>query len=244
MTTRPRPLYPRIIAHRCGGALAPENTLPGLGVAARLGCRGVEYDVMLCGDGVPLVVHDETLERTTTGTGCVPDLQWSDMRTIDAGIRHHKAFAGTRIPLFDEVLDHCSRFDLWANIEIKPATGHDSATGSVVAARLAADWSGNGVVSSFSVSALQAVQNTAPQLPVALLFERLPTDWAVLADELNAVAVHLAAAHVSADVARQLRDRTWACYTVNTRDEAKRLFDLGCAAVFTDRPDLWLAAEM
>jgi glycerophosphoryl diester phosphodiesterase len=61
--------YPRLIVHRLGGALAPENTLAGLAVAARLGCKAVEFDVMLSRDGVALVIHDETLERTTSGSG-------------------------------------------------------------------------------------------------------------------------------------------------------------------------------
>ena len=78
-------IYPRIIAHRCGGALAPENTLAGLRVAARLGCRGVEFDAMLAADGVPVLIHDETLERTTSGLGRVTDSESAQLIRLDAG---------------------------------------------------------------------------------------------------------------------------------------------------------------
>ncbi|MDP3036273.1 MAG: glycerophosphodiester phosphodiesterase family protein, partial [Rhodocyclaceae bacterium] len=85
--------YPRIIAHRCGGALAPENSLAGLAIAARLGCRAVEFDVMLTADGVPLLIHDETLRRTTTGRGRVAEMTLAEIRRFDAGGPHHAAFA-------------------------------------------------------------------------------------------------------------------------------------------------------
>lgn len=237
-------IYPRIIAHRCGGALAPENSLTGLDIAARLGCRGVEFDVMLSRDGVPLLIHDETLERTTTGRGRVCDLSAAEIRALDAGISHHKAFAVLPAPTFDEALARCAALRLWANIEIKPATGHDEATGVAVANRLIKDWDRNGIVSSFSLIALQAARRIAPQLPLALLYEQLPADWAVMAKELNASAIHLASNHVNTDVAAALERRPWACYTVNQRAKADHLFALGCHAVFTDRPDLWAASEM
>ena len=236
--------YPRIIAHRCGGALAPENSLTGLDMAARLGCRGVEFDVMLSKDGVPLLIHDETLERTTTGSGRVCELNAAQIRAFDAGSKHHQAFAVLPAPTFDEALARCTELTLWANIEIKPATGHDEATGLAVAKRLLNDWDGNGIVSSFSLVALQAARRIAPQLPMALLYKQLPANWANTANELNASAIHLAADHVDVVVAAALGQRPWACYTVNQRAIAEQLFALGCHAVFTDRPDLWAVSEM
>lgn len=231
--------YPRIIAHRLGGALAPENTLPGLRIATRLGITGIEFDVMLSADGEPLVIHDETLERTTTGTGRVADHSAAMLRTLDAGVRHHKAFAGTAIPSFTEVMTLAARHGLWTNIEIKPSDGHEAATGRTVAARLGNAWPGPGIVSSFSRTALDAARHVAPDLPLALLYERLPAHWRDDMAALNAQAVHLAARHVDADVARSLSGQVWACYTVNEHTEAERLFALGCSAIFTDRPDLW-----
>ena len=77
-----------------------------------------------------------------------------------------------------------------------------------------------------------------------MLFERLPSDWRRQVDALHAWAVHLSARHVDAGVAAELAGIPWACYTVNTRNEAARLFGLGASAVFSDRPDLWTVEEM
>ena len=235
--------YPRIIAHRCGGALAPENTLPGLDIAARLGCRGVEFDIMLSQDAVPFLIHDETLARTTNSAGAVATTGSDALATVDAGMRHHKAYAGTALPRFDDALARCAALGLWANVEIKPSSGAETATGDAVARRLSR-WRGRGIASSFSLDALRAARKASPSLPMAVLFERLPANWRRSVDELRALAVHLAARHVDEGVAEALRGVPWACYTVNSRDEAARLFALGASAIFTDRPDQWAVAEM
>ena len=265
--------YPRIIAHRCGGALAPENSLVGLGIAARLGCRGVEFDVMLSADGVPLLIHDETLDRTTTGSGRVAELSAHQIRQFDANSRHHKAYGGeagnsqsnalrlgsasdvqsrhsTPIPTLEEAMEHIERLGLWANIEIKPATGFETATGITVGRWLARHWNGQGVISSFAQDAvLAAMHETQPQRPefrYAALFEKLPADWSSVLARTSADGVHLAATHVTSREADELNTLgvQWACYTVNSLHEAERLFALGCKAIFTDRPDLWRASEM
>ena len=236
-------IYPRIIAHRCGGALAPENTLAGLRIAARIGCRGVEFDAMLGADGVPVLIHDETLERTTSGLGGVAAADSGQLLRLDAGCRHHRAFSGEPLPSLDQALRLCASLGLWANVEIKPAVGFEVATGEIVGRRLSA-WRGRGSASSFSLEALHAARAAAPRLPIAVLFERLPADWRRHVDALHAWAVHLSARHVDAGVAAELAGIPWACYTVNGRDEAARLFGLGASAVFSDRPDLWTVEEM
>lgn len=237
-------VYPRIIAHRCGGALAPENSLDGLRIAARLGCRGVEFDVMLSADEIPLLIHDETLERTTTGRGRVADLSAAAIREFDAGGRHHPAFAVAPAPTFAEAMACCAELGLWANIELKPARSHETATGAVVGRWLAAHWDGNGVVSSFSSEALAAASREAPGLPLALLAEKLPPDWRQHLRDLGAGSLHLSARSLTTSDAAALGTTPWACYTVNQRLTADRLFALGCTAIFTDRPDLWQAGEM
>ena len=87
-------LLPKVFAHRCGGALAPENTLAGLRISAALGFRAVEFDVMLSAEGSPRVTHDETLERTTDGCGLVCRSSDTALRRVDAGASRHPAFAG------------------------------------------------------------------------------------------------------------------------------------------------------
>lgn len=237
--------YPRIIAHRCGGALAPENTLAGLRIAARIGCRGVEFDAMLGADGVPVLIHDETLERTTSGRGSVAAIDSTRLLLLDAGGRHHRAFSGEPVPSLDQALRLCVALGLWTNVEIKPATGRETETGRAVA-RVAAAIGGKLLLSSFSAEALQVAAAEAPLLPRAMLVESVPADWSARMVESGSVALHCAANQLSQDVARAVRNAGYAlaCYTVNRRDEAARLFALGVSAVFSDRPDLWQADEM
>jgi glycerophosphoryl diester phosphodiesterase len=238
-------IYPRIIAHRCGGALAPENTLAGLRVAKRLGCRGVEFDAMLAADGVPVLIHDETLERTTSGRGRVADMSSAQLVRLDAGSRHHPAFAAEPMPTLEDALRLCAALGLWANVEIKPSAGQDAETGRAVA-RLAAAATGKLLLSSFSSVALCAAADEAAQLPRALLVEAIAADWRERIGEAGACALHCAARTLSAEAIEAVRGAglPLACYTVNRREDAERLLAMGVSAVFTDRPDLWLAEDM
>lgn len=238
-------IYPRIIAHRCGGALTPENTLAGLRLAARLGCRGVEFDAMLAADGVPVLIHDETLDRTTSGQGSVAQTDSSRLVKLDAGARHHPAFAAEPLPTLDDALRLCAMLGLWANVEIKPSAGREVETGLAVARRAAAT-TGELVLSSFSLGALHAAAEEAPQLARAMLVEEIPADWRRRMAESGAVALHASARALTVEAREAVLESGFplACYTVNRRDDAERLFALGISAVFTDRPDLWGPSDM
>jgi len=114
--------YPRLIAHRGGGVLAPENTLAALNTAVAHGYHGVEFDVMLSANGTPVVIHDETLERTTNGHGLVGQTQDVDLARLDAGSWYSSQFVGEPLPLFSTFGARCVALGLWANVEIKPAS--------------------------------------------------------------------------------------------------------------------------
>ena len=242
--------YPRFFAHRAGGALAPENTLAGLEVAARLGFHAVEFDVMLSSDGVPVLIHDETLERTTNGCGRVAQTPVATLLCLDAGAKYQRAFAGVRIPTLQDALARCAELKLAANIEIKPARGFERETGHCVAtmvAALASDVLGRvrPLLSSFSETALEQARDAAPQLPRALLVESMPVDVLQRLQRLACVGLHCSSRDVTPEIAKVLVGAgvPYACYTVNRVDEATRLFALGAAAVFTDRLDLFEPRE-
>ncbi|HWV17155.1 MAG TPA: glycerophosphodiester phosphodiesterase [Rhodocyclaceae bacterium] len=234
--------YPRLIAHRCGGALAPENTLAGLRIAARLGVKAVEFDAMLSRDGVPVLVHDETLERTTNGRGRVAETSAADLGALDAGVRHHRAYAGEPVPTLAAALALCDELQLAVNLEIKPSAGQDVLTGHAVTALAGARVPRAGLIlSSFSAVALAAAAEMAPELSRALLVETLPADWAQQLRQQGCIALHAEAQTLDHDLARAVvaAGVPLACYTVNRRCEADALFALGVAAVFSDRPDLF-----
>jgi glycerophosphoryl diester phosphodiesterase len=231
------PSLPRWFAHRGGGSLAPENTLAGIRLAARLGYRAVEFDVMLSADGTPVLIHDETLERTTNGMGSVCATRDAQLFTLDAG-------QGERIPRFVEAAALCRELGLLANVEIKPATGHEVATAEVVA-RLTADlWRGAEVqplISSFSLAALEVARDLAPEIRRGVLFEAPPPEWLAELRRLQAISLHCDADLLSDEVLAEARAHgvPVLCYTVNAEKQAKMLFARGVSALFTDRLDLF-----
>lgn len=240
MSAWPRPLW---IAHRGGGAAAPENTLAAIRAGAAAGFRMVEFDVMLSRDGVPLLIHDETLERTTDGHGLVCEHDFAVLQRLDAGRWHGPAFAGERLPALEQALDLLLALDLDANIEIKPARGFEQATGETAARLIAARWPADRrppLLSSFDFPALDAARRVAPQLPRGLLFEEVPADWRAQMQAHEAVSLHCDHSRLSAD---RLHDIVAAgvpvlCYTVNDAARAAALVAAGVSGLFTDRLDL------
>jgi glycerophosphoryl diester phosphodiesterase len=111
------------VAHRGYSAVAPENTLPAFAAALHGGATIVEFDVRTTADGVPVVIHDRTLERTTTGTGPVWEADFDGVRRLDAGGWFSPAYAGVRVPTLAETIDLIAPADVELLLEIKaPAT--------------------------------------------------------------------------------------------------------------------------
>lgn len=242
--------YPAtVLAHRGGGTLAPENTIAGVREGVARGFRAIEYDVMLARDGVPVVMHDPYLGRTVPGAGNVFDYDALELAAMDAGGWFGKRFEGEPVPLFVEFAQFCKAHRVWMNIEIKPAPGFDVETAEVVAqlaAAMFADEVAAGQVdrvpllSSFSHVSLKAAHAVAPQLPRALLVEELPPDWESRAREVDAVAMHVSQKYLTKEQARAVKSAGFElfCYTVNSPERARELFNWGVDAFCTDRIDL------
>ena len=228
------------MAHRCGGTLAPENTLIGLELAVAHYCAAVEFDVMLSGSSTPILIHDETLQRTTDGRGSVADTPDEALFALDAGSWKSPSFAGQRIPRLAETLERCAALGLAVNAEIKPASGSDVATGHAAAA-MCAQFAARipFLLSSFSIAALEAARETTPDLPRALLVERIPADWAEQASALGLDGFVCNTRHLTRQTAQALRgsDLGLAVYTENDPARAATLFAWGVQSVITDRPD-------
>lgn len=229
--------FPRWVAHRGGGTLAPENTLTGIRLAAHMGFRAVEFDVMLSADGSPYLLHDETLERTTNGRGRMSETSDAVLAQLDAG-------DGEPLPTLSQALALCAELGLAANVEIKAASGFDLPTAAAVVAELQRCQSFDTppiLLSSFSLLALRYVQSMAPALPRAVLFESLPEDWLTLVQNLGAVGVHCDADAVAKKQVQEAVDRNipLRCYTVNDPEQAKTLLVWGVSGLFTDRLDLF-----
>ena len=226
---------PRILAHRGGGALAPENTLGAIRRGASLGFRGVEFDVMLAGDGTPVLMHDETLERTTNGRGRVAETPCGVLAGLDAG-------NGEPVPTFEQAARLCRELGLWANVEIKPAKGYERETGEEVAGMAADLWRNAPappLLSSFSTEALARAKAVAPRLGRGLLVGAVPADWQAHLRSLNCVALHCDYKHAAQAMAAQVRAAGYGLlvYTVNEPAEARRLLGWPVDCIVTDALD-------
>ena len=149
--------YPRLCAHRGAGKLAPENTLTAMRVGLAHGYTMVEFDVKLAADNVAFLLHDATLDRTTSGRGRADALPWRELSRLDAGGWHSAKYAGEMIPTFAAIARWARAHGVLCNIEIKPTPGRERETGAAVALDAAALWRDADVpplLSSFSEAAL------------------------------------------------------------------------------------------
>ena len=235
--------YPRIIAHRGGGTLAPENTLAGMRKAKELGFAGVEFDVMLAADATPILMHDERLERTTSGSGAIAATPFRDMQKLDAGSWFAPRYAGEPVPSFENAARLCIELGLWADVEIKPAEGHEAETGRAAALAARELWRGAPVqplLCSFRPEALVAAKQAAPELARGALTRTIPPDWQHWMQKLGCVSLHCDYRMLLPQQVRPVRDAGYwlVCWTVNDPEIARVLFDWGADAIITDRLDL------
>ncbi len=236
--------YPRWVAHRGAGKLAPENTLAAFRLGAAYGYRMFECDAKLSADGVVFLMHDATLQRTTNGHGIGGAQPWQALAQLDAGGWHSRGYAGEPLATLENIARFCLANGYFLNIEIKPTPGLEEKTGEVVAREAARLWAGAAVpplLTSFRPEALEGAKTAAPELPRGLLLDMLWTGWLETALTLDCVAVVCNYALWDTSSLTQARSagfRTLS-YTVNDEWAAQRLIDLGTDGIITDRVDLF-----
>lgn len=249
---------PKVMGHRGAKALAPENTLASMKAAAAAGCTWVEFDVMLTGDGQPVLFHDETLLRTTGVEGAMAQTPLAGVRGLDA-TRHFtqkyarragRQFHGRPdcgVPTLEETVACLLELGLTPNVEIKPTRGLARETAEVALTRLQQIWPHDRpapLVSSFARESLAAARRVAPQWPRGLLAEDFPADWRAAMAELDCASLHMYWRRTRrADVAAvKAAGYAFAVYTVNGLRAGRRLLDKGVDCLITDRPDLLVPA--
>jgi len=239
--------YPRWIAHRGAGKLAPENTLAAFRLGAAHGYRAFECDVKLSADGQPFLLHDSTLERTTSSSGSAGERPWTELSRLDAGSWHSRQFAGEPLPSLAAVAAFICGNGHTLNIEIKPTPGQEELTGRVVAEQAALLWRNQPVpplLSSFRPESLRGANQTAPQLPRALLIDSLWPSWFEVAEALGCVAVVSNHRLMDEQLLARLHGAGMRalCYTVNEPEDAQRLLALGIDGLITDAVDRFAPA--
>ncbi len=234
--------YPRWIAHRGAGKLAPENTLAAFRLGAAHGYRAFECDVKLSADGLPFLLHDATLDRTTPAQGTAGQRPWAELSQLDAGSWHSRQYAGEPLPTLKAVARYVQSNGFALNIEIKPTPGLERQTGEAVGQAAVALWHGAApppLFSSFQPEALAGAMATAPAIPRALLLDTLWDGWLTAAQALGCVAVVTNFRVMDAGLLATLHAQRLhgLCYTVNDAADAQRLLALGVAGIITDAVD-------
>ncbi|HAU0829432.1 TPA: glycerophosphodiester phosphodiesterase [Legionella pneumophila] len=233
----------KIIGHRGASGYAPENTMASFNKALSLGCRFIEFDVMCSLDGEPFIIHDDNLKRTTNGKGEVGLVEADYLRSLDAGSWYSKQYKGEKIPHFTDVLKWLSFSDVQANIEIKPYPGTVEQTTVSVLSHIHRHWPQNKelpLVSCFEWDALVLCRSIAPEMPLGLLLHEWDKDWLQKAKQLECYSIHFNRKILTADRVKAVKDQGYVvcAYTVNRKRLAKKLFDWGVDALFSDYPDL------
>lgn len=216
-----------IYAHRGSSADEPENTLRAFRQAAADGADGIEFDVHATADGVPVVIHDRDLARTTDGHGFVDEVTYDVLRALDAG-------EGERVPTLEEVIKVAEgRLKLY--IELKQP-GAEQATLDVLNASATRDW----IIASFNHDTLRRVRELAPRAELWVISHSASTDVIETARELSATTISLWAETTSPAAAARLftADLDLAVWTVNDAVIARQAQLLGASAICTDRPRL------
>lgn len=236
--------YPAWIAHRGAGTLAPENTLAAFRLGAQHGYRMFECDAKLSADEVVFLLHDDRLDRTSSGEGFAGDVLWRDLSCLDAGAWHSRSYAGEPLCTLDAVAHFCIANQYALNIEIKPTPGVEYRTGECVAAAVQRLWQGQTlqpVLTSFKADALAGAQAVAPALRRGLLLHGWQDDSLATAERLSCVA--LVCNHSLWDVSRVQAAKALGLktlsYTVNDPHIAQHLQALGTDGIITDRVDLF-----
>ncbi|MBW1880271.1 MAG: glycerophosphodiester phosphodiesterase [Deltaproteobacteria bacterium] len=247
----PLPEAPTVIAHRGASAYAPENTMAAFEEAAQFGV-GFELDVTLCNTGEVVVIHDDTVDRTTEGSGTVADLTLAEIKGLDAGSYFDPEFTGESIPTLDEVLaTYGGRVPI--DIEIKSTTPREPLADAVVAAIERAGLVEEVFVTSFDPYMLERVKEQNPDIYrgqltgtfkdadlcfIEKLFLR--NMWLNGKSEPDAIAVERVRAKKRFVKRQHRKGREVLVWTVNTPTEMERLLDLGVDGIITDYPDVLL----
>jgi glycerophosphoryl diester phosphodiesterase len=237
-----------IAAHRGDRASAPENTVPAFEAAVVSGSGFVEVDVQLTADGFPVLIHDRTVDRTTTGSGVVSDLTLTEIRALDAGSWYAPAFTGVQVPMWGEFLDILvGARDVTALVELKHAWTTDDVD-MLMDSVYFRGLQDRVVFASFSSTTVRALHEAAPLIPRVLIRRVLPLDPVAVAQRYDAIAIMTRSSALEArpDAVEQMHRAGLGVllYTLNSQERWGEALGYGVDGIVTDKPsalDAWIA---
>ena len=228
-----------IAAHRGDSSRAPENTLPAFAEAFRASPEFVEADVQLTLDGQPVIMHDETVDRTTDGSGAVSDHTLDEIRALDAGSWYDPAFTGTQVPTLDEFLDALADSRKKALLELK---GHWVASDieTIMVGIYARGVQNRIVFASFNLTTVAYLAEAAPAIPRVIIKRDLPSDPVALTRFYGAIAILTSPTSLENDpgVVERMHDAGLGVlvYTLNSSQRWEEALAFGVDGIITDKP--------
>lgn len=232
---------PPVIAHRGARKVAPENTLSALRLAKEQGLGWVEVDAKLTMDGVPILMHDDTLDRTTDATGFVSDASWKMIQMLDCGSWFDPQFAGEKIPRLTDVLQMVLESGLNVIVELKPCPRRAQATTMVTLIEMAKLWPEGDrlpIISSFDIESLVTAKQLLPHWPRLLLLAAWCEDWKTQMERAQASLIALRDDFITLERIQKIleKQKTIIAYTIDDPTRAKELLGWGVKAVISDNP--------
>ena len=242
------PGQPAFVAgHRGDRASAPENTIAALENAIASDMEFVETDVQLTKDGVPVLMHDDTIDRTTNGAGPVSALSWKSLKKLDAGSWYSKKYKNTRVPSLNQYLEVLAPSDKKLLLELKGFWDDDEV--QVVVDLIRDHGLENRVtLASFDFTTIMNIEKVGPSFPRVIIMRMMPADPVGLANHFGAIAILTSPDSLAADpsAVERMHDAGLGVllYTLNSEERWSEAIALGVDGIITDKPSLldeWLA---
>lgn len=235
-----------VIAHRGASSYAPENTHSSFKLAIELGAEMIELDVSLTKDGIPVVIHDETVDRTTVAKGLVSDFTLEELKELDTGAWFKEEFSGEPFPTLAEVLSY-TKNRIAVNIEIKSEAVRDSANGGIVekVLKIVKEFGVEDevIVSSFDYRVMEHLEELNPEVPKALLYEKRQSGGLTpseLVSKYKVDAFNCSHRELTNEWVQDLNSHKipFFIYTVNDELLMKEIIQKGAKGIFSDKPDV------
>jgi glycerophosphoryl diester phosphodiesterase len=229
-----------VFAHRGSAGTHPENTMEAFKEGERVGADGLELDVQLSKDGEIVVIHDETVDRTTNGKGFIKDLSWKEIRKLDASFKYKKFLKKVRIPALREVFEWMAANGMVCNIELKNGViPYPHLEEKVISLINEFGYQNRTIISSFNHYSIVQCYRLNPNIEIAPLYSNgLFMPW-VYAQSIHARSIHpnIKVAPDALIVDSMKAGVDVRPYTINDEALMKRLFNINCSAIITDYPE-------
>ena len=237
---------PKLIGHRGVKNLSPENTLDSIKLAHKLGLKWVEIDVKISKDSVPILLHDDTLERTTNGKGSPTDFKYDDLKKLDAGFSFYSYFTKICIPTLKQVLSFCTTNEIGVNIELKPNLGFEKNTVKAIAKLLSNfNFTNQYYFSSFDWPSLLLMKKILPNAFYGILIDKFNKDISLknatdFCKKYKFFSCGFNRTIINSDIIKKMKSNNLFTTIYSEKNlklnEANELWSMGIKSIFIDDP--------